>query len=97
MEPAGAGLARIMAELLRGTPPDDAPVFAWPVICGAAVAERTKPLLFAGGVLRVAVSDQGWRGQLAELESRYLREFSRLLGPDRVRRIEFIVAQPDKK
>ncbi len=91
MEPAGTGLAQVVAELLRGTSPEDAPVFAWPVICGSAVAARTRPLLFAGGVLRVGVPDQGWVTQLSELENRYVQQFNQLLGAGRVRRIEFIV------
>ena len=94
MEPAGTGLAQIVAELLRGTPPADAPVFAWPVICGPSVAARTRALLFAGGLLRVGVPDQAWRVQLAELESRYVSEFNQLLGADRVQRVEFVVLPP---
>ena len=92
MESVGAGLAKIMAEWLRGTPPDDAPVFAWPVVCGPAVAARTRALLFAGGVLRVQVPDEGWCAQLLELEGRYRREYVGLLGANRVQRIEFVAS-----
>jgi hypothetical protein len=91
MEQAGAGLTRIMAELLRGAAPQDAPVFAWPVVCGPVVATRTRALLFARGVLHVEVSDAGWRTQLAELEGRYQGEFAQLLGAGKVKRIEFVV------
>ena len=94
LEPAGAVLAQIVADLLRGTSPEDAPVFAWPVICGSTVAARTRPLLFAGGMLRVGVPDAGWRTQLSELESRYVQQFNQLLGAGRVRRVEFVVLPP---
>jgi Dna[CI] antecedent DciA-like protein len=97
MEQAGAGLAQIMGELLRNAPPSDAPIFAWPVVCGAAVASRTRPLLFTRGVLRVEVPDSGWRTQLMELERRYVRAFELLLGNRSVQRIEFILARADHR
>jgi hypothetical protein len=93
MEKAGTGLAQIMADLLRGAAPQDAPVFAWPVVCGPAVAERTRALLFARGVLHVEVSGTGWRAQLTELEGRYLGEFAQLLGANQVKRIEFVTRE----
>jgi hypothetical protein len=93
MEQAGAGLTQIMAELLRGAAPQDAPVFAWPVVCGPAVAARTRAVLFARGVLHVEVSDTGWRTQLAELEGRYRGEYAQLLGANQVKRIEFVVRE----
>jgi hypothetical protein len=92
MEPAGAGLAQIMTELLQNAAPEDAPRFAWPVVCGPQVAARTRALSFAGGVLRVAAPDAAWRAQLVELEGRYRQQFERLLGAGKVQRIEFVVS-----
>ena len=93
MEHAGPELARIMGGLLRSAPSGDAPLLAWPVICGTAVAGRTRALQFAAGVLRVEVPDARWRLQLAELEPQYLREFALWLGKDKVRRVDFVVAR----
>ena len=93
MERAGAGLAKIMNELLRRMPSEEVPVFAWPAVCGQTVAARTRVLHFAEGVLRVEVPDFSWRTQLAELEPRYRRELELLLGSPSVRRVEFVVAR----
>jgi hypothetical protein len=92
MEPAGAGLTAIMAGLLQAAPAGEAPLMAWPAICGQAVAARTRALRFTAGLLHVEVPDRNWQTQLAQLESGYLREFASLLGKDRVRRIEFTVS-----
>jgi predicted nucleic acid-binding Zn ribbon protein len=88
MEPASVGLGKILSQALRQTP-DEAPVLVWPLACGAAVAERTKALSFADGVLRVEVPDRAWREQLAELASRYLPILNQY-GANRVRVIEFV-------
>jgi hypothetical protein len=93
MEHAGPGLARIMGELLRAAPSSDAPLLAWPTICGTGVAGRTRAVQFAAGVLRVEVPDVRWRLELAELEPQYLREFELCLGKDKVRRVDFVVAR----
>jgi ribosomal 50S subunit-associated protein YjgA (DUF615 family) len=90
MQPAGGELAKIMRELVRRAPAQDAPVMAWPAVCGQAVAARTRALQFAGGRLRVEVPDAVWRAQLAELESRYRGQFKLLLGREQVRQIEFV-------
>jgi predicted nucleic acid-binding Zn ribbon protein len=92
MEQAGAGLLEIMAGLLRATPADEAPIMAWPAICGRGVAARTRALRFSAGVLFVETPDKTWQTQLLQLESGYLRAFATLLGKDRVKKIEFVVA-----
>jgi hypothetical protein len=92
MEQAGGELARIMSELLGRAPAQDAPVLAWAAVCGPVVAARTRALHFAGGRLRVQAADAAWRHQLAELELRYRQQFDVLLGPGKVRQIEFVAA-----
>ena len=62
----------------------------WPLICGAAVAQRTQVLNFHEGVLRIAVPDAAWRTQLAELAPRYLAVLNEAV-PGAVTRIEFVV------
>ena len=56
MEQAGSGLEKIVAQSLRLAPRAEAPLMAWPVVCGSAVAERTRALSFEDGVLRVEVA-----------------------------------------
>ena len=53
MEQASSGLEKIVVQSLRQAPPAEAPLIAWPVVCGSAVAERTRALSFEDGVLCV--------------------------------------------
>lgn len=75
-------------------PPAEAPLLAWPLVCGSAVAERTRALTFEGGVLRVEVGDAGWKSELQALAPRYLAVINRYT-TDTVYRIEFVVARPE--
>jgi hypothetical protein len=67
---------------------------AWPVVCGSAVAERTRALSYADGVLRVAVADLGWKSELQGLAPRYLASINRYTA-EAVRRIEFVVTSAE--
>jgi hypothetical protein len=91
MEPVSVGLSKVLSQALRQTPADEAPLLAWPLACGAAVAERTKALSFADGVLRVEVPDRAWREQLSELSPRYVATLNQYCS-QRARAIEFLVA-----
>lgn len=68
---------------------------AWPVVCGSAVAERTRALSFEDGVLRVEVGGLGWKAELQALAPRYLAAINRYAS-EPVRRIEFVVARPER-
>ena len=94
MDLAGSDLEKIVARSLRQLPPSQAPVMAWPVVCGSAVAERTRALNFLDGVLSVAVSDAGWKSALLSLAPRYLASINRYTVQP-VRRIEFVIARPE--
>ena len=94
VEQAGAELEKIVTRSLRQAPPGDAPLMAWPVVCGSAVAERTRALSYLDGVLRVAVPDAGWRSELQGLAPQYLASINKYT-IEIVRRIEFVVASPD--
>jgi predicted nucleic acid-binding Zn ribbon protein len=91
LEQAGSGLEKIVAQSLRLAPRAEAPLMAWPVVCGSAVAERTRALSFDDGVLCVAVADLGWKAELQALAPRYLAAINRYT-TEAVRRIEFVVA-----
>ena len=91
MEPAGRGLDKVVAQSLRQAPPAEIPLLAWPVVCGSAVAERTRAFSFADGVLRVEVADSGWKTELQTLAPRYLSAINKYtVAP--VYKIEFVVA-----
>lgn len=95
MESAGSELEKIVAKSLRQVPPAQAPLMAWPVVCGSAVAERTHALSYVDGVLRVAVPDAGWKAELQVLAPRYLTAINKYT-LEIVRRIEFVILQPEK-
>lgn len=95
MDHVGSGLEKIVAQSLRQAPPTEAPLMAWPVVCGSAVAERTRALSFEDGVLRVEVSGQRWKAELQTLVPRYLAVINRYT-TEAVRRIEFVLALPEK-
>ena len=94
MEQAGAGLEKIIAQSLRQAPPAQAPLMAWPVVCGSAVAERTRALNFSDGVLWVEVAGPRWRAELQALAPRYLAAINRYT-TEPVRRIEFVMAHQE--
>jgi len=94
LEQAGAGLEKIVAQSLRLAPRAEAPIMAWPVVCGSAVAERTRALSFDDGVLRVEVAGLGWKAELQALAPRYLATINRYTAVA-VRRIEFVVGRTD--
>ena len=91
MQPVGTGLEKVVARSLRKAPAGQAPLLAWPLACGSAVAERTRALDFANGILRVEVSDPGWRRELQALAARYVAIVNRYVAED-VARIDFVVA-----
>lgn len=93
MEQAGVGLEKLVAQCLRQVSPADAPLLAWPLVCGSAVADRTRALTFAQGLLRVEVADAGWRAELQALAPRYLAVMNRYT-TEKVNRIEFVLACP---
>src|SRR5579859_1814638 len=93
MEQAGSGLEKIVSQSLRQAPPDKAPLMAWPLVCGSAVAERTRALSFEGGVLRVEVADSGWKTELQRLAPQYVATINRYT-TQTVQRIEFVLAHP---
>lgn len=94
MEQLGSGLEKILIQSLRQSPPAEAPLMAWPVVCGSAVAERTRAVSFKDGVLRVTVADRGWKSELQALAPRYLAAINRYTR-EIVRTIEFVVASPE--
>jgi predicted nucleic acid-binding Zn ribbon protein len=67
---------------------------AWPVVCGSAVAERSRAVGYEDGVLRVEVAGQRWKAELQSLAPRYLAVINRYT-TEAVRRIEFVVARSE--
>jgi hypothetical protein len=89
MERVTSGLKKIVLDAIRNGRPEDAPLIAWPVIVGRAVASQTKALEFANGVLRVEVPDKNWRNQLLPFVPQYLGAYRQVAD---VNSIEFVIA-----
>jgi hypothetical protein len=90
MEQIAPALEKAVLASLRRAPAGDAPLLAWPLACGSAVAERTRALELSKKVLRVEVPDAGWRAELQHLAPRYVAILNRYnLGT--VERIHFVV------
>jgi Dna[CI] antecedent DciA-like protein len=98
MEPARAGFHKIVADILRRAPAEDAAGIAWGLVCGQTVADKTEVLEFREGVLRVRVPDEAWRANLAGFVPRYLELLNTMLSKN-VEQIEFVPPQkaPHKK
>jgi predicted nucleic acid-binding Zn ribbon protein len=83
-------LEKVVAGSLRRV--SNAPLLAWPLACGSAVAERTRAVDCIRGVLRIEVPDAGWRSELQQLAPQYLAVLSRY-APKSVIRIEFVLQE----
>jgi len=80
MQSARQDLHAIAARVLKDTDPADAVVLAWPLVCGAAVADRARAVAFENETLRVVVPDKGWQSQLEAFNPQYLHRLSNLAG-----------------
>ena len=89
MEAITSTLEKVVARTLRRA--SDAPILAWPVACGSAVAERTHAVSFASGVLVVEVPDAGWRAELRHLAPHYVAAINKCSAVP-VNRIEFTLS-----
>ncbi|MGB8597768.1 MAG: DciA family protein [Candidatus Sulfotelmatobacter sp.] len=92
LEQAGTGLEKIVVGSLRRVPQAEAPLLAWPLVCGSVVAGRTQALEFSNSVLRVEVPDAGWKREMQSLAPRYLATLNRYAG-QKVERVEFVIRQ----
>jgi Dna[CI] antecedent, DciA len=95
MQSARQDLHAIAVRVLKDTDPADAVVLAWPLVCGAAVAERVRAFAFENETLRVAVPDKGWQSQLEAFNPQYLHRLSKLAGVA-VKRISYEIDTSDK-
>ncbi|HEY7403803.1 MAG TPA: DUF721 domain-containing protein [Candidatus Angelobacter sp.] len=92
MEAVRTGLRNILNDLLRGCPPEEAALLAWPLVCGKEVAARSRAVSFSDGNLTVEVADAVWRSQLQSFVPRYVNGYQELLGA-LVQRIDFKIQQ----
>ncbi len=94
MQHARDTLHKIVADAIRRAAPEEVPLLAWPLACGATVAARTRALSCADGVLRVEVPDRAWRNELLGLLPHYLGTLNQFA---KIKRIEFVLAKREGK
>lgn len=80
MQSARNNLQSLAARVLKGAPPADAVMLAWPLACGSAVAARTSAIAFEDGTLRVRVPDRGWQCQLEAFSPQYAQKIAQICG-----------------
>ena len=90
MEHGRSELHKIFADALKNASAEQAPMLAWPMVCGGSVAKKTRAVGFQSGVLHVQVPDRQWRTELQELAADYVRALNELV-KKKVSRIEFMV------
>jgi len=90
MRHASSTLRKIFAYTLHREGGDNAPVLAWPLVCGSKVAERTSAISYADGVLTVEVPDATWQQQLHSFNPQYLAAL-RQMSAQPVTAIKFVV------
>jgi hypothetical protein len=96
MDHVRQSLQQIVIEAVRRAPAEDIPMLAWPLACGAAVAEKTRALAFRDGELTVQVPDAPWRAQLLSLTANYLLQL-RDITDGRVQQLRFVLASEAEK
>jgi Dna[CI] antecedent, DciA len=96
LEQASAGLEKLVAASMRRVPALDAPLLAWPLVCGSVVADRTRAVSFTDKVLLVEVPDAGWKREMQNLAPRYVAGMNRYAG-QKVERIVFVIRQEQEK
>ena len=84
-------LRKIFTGILCLQAEEDAPLLAWPLACGSAVAQKTMAIRYGDEELTVEVHDAAWKNELQALTPRYLAAL-RQITVQPVTSIKFIVA-----
>src|SRR5437016_6104788 len=96
MQSIKANLQELSALLLTQVPPDQAPIVAWPMICGSAVAAKTSAQQFGNETLTIRVPDPKWKSELEGFVPQYLSAFNKVL-PNQVKQLRFVEASSTEK
>lgn len=90
MEHVRAALQRVLLDAVHRAPPEDVPLLAWPLVCGSAVAEKTRAARFDDGELVIEAPDAAWRTQLLALSREYIAQLQEITD-GRVKRLRFVL------
>lgn len=89
MHHAKATLSKIYGTAVQQVAGEQAPVIAWPLVCGFKVAQRTAALGYVNGELAVRVPDKIWRNELQCFQDRYVAALNQV-SRHKVKSIRFI-------
>lgn len=89
MHHAKATLSRIYANAAQQVAGEQAPVLAWPLVCGSKIARHTAALACANGELAVRVPDRIWRNELQCFSDRYVTALNQM-SRHKVKSIRFV-------
>ncbi len=78
MHHARATLSKIYANAVQQVAGEQAPVLAWPLVCGSKVARRTAALGCVNGELAVRVPDKIWSNELECFRDRYVAALNQM-------------------
>jgi len=90
MEPVGSALKKVVGDTISSMPSTEAALLAWPLVCGSAVANKTRALECRGRVLKIQVPDPSWSRQLSGFLPEYIDALNSLIAQG-VEKIEFVV------
>ena len=90
MHRAGEILRGALRRLRRPEQPLDWLVAVWPLVVGKRLAECTRPLACAAGVLEIGVAGAAWREQLAEMTDSLRAQINRWWGGELVRQVKLV-------
>jgi hypothetical protein len=90
MERAREILGKALRRLKRPEQPLDWLVAVWPLVVGKRLAERTRPLACAAGVLEIGVEGAAWWEQLAEMTDSLRGQINRWWGGQLVRQVKLV-------
>ena len=71
-------LSKIYGKAVQQVAGEQAPVIAWPLVCGSKVAQRTAALGCVNGELAVRVPDKVWRNELQCFQGQYLAALNQM-------------------
>ncbi len=84
-----------LARSLEALTEEDKLAAAWPVACGAIVAQRGAVIGYADGVVQLQVVDEVWMLQMISMRGRLARDMGRIAGV-KVSEIHFVMKRNER-
>ncbi len=89
MEQAGKAIFKALKRVSKEEKPLDFLAAVWPLIVGPRMARQTRPVVWDGGRVEIAVSDREWQRQLEKMTPEVRRQINKWWGKQAVREVSF--------